>query len=473
MSTSDKYVKENTVFISVIRRIVFVVCCLIVVVNSAACTGAKEPANTITDTNMETETGTNVEGGASDDSSVREFKASIVEQMDALLESFSVGETWKKVGIENYCDDEYQVPELLAFLDIITENEGDILSLFPAYFNEKFASTEQIETATAIATSFTEYLLDKHGLDFYLEVDEIEPSIIEWLGANNIEFDYNDKFAEQLSKVTIDDHLYYDYVFYTERNERLYCKPTAWIETPFEVRRYIHEYIEGTEAILAGLEKDAPYTYSFIVDNIPNVLEIFFDDGNMGSGQSGGYAGRTQIHLGVDSHPYIVFHELMHIWCFWLTDMERWQSEGFAEYIPLRYYQSPSIKETIANWINDYEHEICFMYKERGYPLESDAADYYLYTQCCAQYEYNHLNDEEPDLSLTLAEVAGIPKGEMRDGDELSYDWAMSFVSYLIDKTSLDDFVKNSSEGIPLIEAYGMDYEELKAAWMRDTFETD
>ena len=188
----------------------------------------------------------------------------IREEKEELIESFSVEETWKRIGIEYYCDDEYQIPDLSKLTDIITENDGDMLSLFPAYFNEKFASSEQLEVATAVAVSFTEYLLDEYGLDFYVGLSEIEPYINEWLSVSEIDFDYEDKFSSQLSKVTVDDHLYYDYVFYTERNERLYCKPTDYIKSPFELRRYIHEYIEGTDTILVGLEKDAPDTYSFI-----------------------------------------------------------------------------------------------------------------------------------------------------------------------------------------------------------------
>lgn len=442
------------------RCIALLLCVMFIAMPLAACAGNQVPAST--------DTNTSSGAGKPQD----EIKQSIREAKDELIESFSVEETWKRIGIERYCDDAYQLPELSTLTNRISENDGDIMSLFPAYFNEKFASSEQIETATAVAASLTEYLLDKYGLDFYVELSETEPYINEWLDASDIDFDYDDKFAEQLSKVTIDDHLYYDYVVYTERNERLYCKPTQWIKTPFDVRRYIHEYLEGTETILAGLQKDAPETYEFIVDNMPNVLEIFFDDGNNGSNQSGGYARRTQIHLGVEEHPYIVFHELMHIWLYWMSDMEIWQSEGLAEYIPLRYYQSPSIKESVSQVVNQYTHEICLLYKEHGYPLQPDTADYYLYQKCVAEYEYRHRNDEDFEIQ-TLADVAGIPKNEWSEGCELSYKQAMILVSYLIENTNLDTFVKNSGEGVSLVEAYGMEYEELKNECRRAAFDTD
>lgn len=450
------------------KRIVVVSYCVLLSIGTIACSGKQHYVSLDIEANT-----------------FGSIKSDIQSLKDELIDSFSVDETWKKEGLKGYCDESHEYKPISNWAETIAENECDILSLFPVYFNSNFASEEQIEAARNIAVSFTAYIIDEYGLDFYLEVTQIEPYIIAWLSENGLDFTYKDRYASVLSGVYMEEHLFYDYVAHTLNGERIYCKRTDWISTPFELRRFLYEFCEGREAIIEGIKKDAPKTYLHIIDNMPNIIEVFFDDGDNGT-QGLAYASRTQIHINEDALPYTVFHELVHCWTYsHYLSMTRWQNEGLAEYFPARYYQPDSIKDLFCNQLmfiekavnsdesnmqllsNDLSFAPYYAYLEKGLSIEREAFDYYLLCQCRAQAELEWANDSlnrQPDI-MTIADAYGIPESDEVDGDELSYAMAMSLVAYIIDATNVDCFFFNSIEGTMLTDAYGKGYSELKEEW--------
>ncbi len=136
--------------------------------------------------------------------------------------SFEWEEEWKRQGfIYCYCEDCELTEENR---NILRENDYDILSLFPCYFDASFASNEEIETARKIAGLLTGYIVKTHGEDIFKTCSSSD-YINEWLGTTDLGITYEDPFAANIGCYGVDTDLYCSFGAITERGEDRDFKP--------------------------------------------------------------------------------------------------------------------------------------------------------------------------------------------------------------------------------------------------------
>ena len=88
---------------------------------------------------------------------------------------------------------------------------------------------------------------------------------------------------------------------------------------------------------------------------------------------------------------------------------------------------------------------------------------------CMNAYILQYWNDDEDmaKRSMFSDPIYSMYGNEKRfEGDELSYNEAMTFIAYLIDRFSFKDTWDCMVENKDYVEAFGFPYKKLKADWI-------
>jgi hypothetical protein len=145
-----------------------------------------------------------------------------------------------------------------------------------------------------------------------------------------------------------------------------------------------------------------------------------------------------------------------------------WQYEGLAEYLSLKICPTEPVREKYYNVIfGDSSRET-----EPADELTKLIREYYLKK---APYPDNP-NETDPALFMEAAAVSTLLNPNIRTdspllswtvlGNELTYPEAYLFVSYLIERYSLDTILDYCHEGADFDAVFGNSYENIKNEWI-------
>ena len=162
-------------------------------------------------------------------------------------------------------------------------------------------------------------------------------------------------------------------------------------------------------------------------------------------------------------------HELAHGYAGDVPVEKNWMNEGFAQYFAYIKFISPELRYSFyESLVSDTSDEETLEYYLKQNNLPQSAEDVDIKT-CMYAYilQYWNGNEDMAQRGMFSAPIYSVNGTKERfDGDELSYNEAMCFIAYLIDKYTFkvtwDCMVENQS----YTEVFGFPYKKLKADWI-------
>ncbi|HWS29344.1 MAG TPA: hypothetical protein VN512_04435 [Clostridia bacterium] len=355
-----------------------------------------------------------------------------------------------------------------------TQSEDmDILSLFPAYFTDAFASEEELYLANDTALSLTAYTVGKYGIDEFFQGSSDYRQ--EWLTTLGVNREYLDPYAETFAGYSYSSSPDYPLIVTTEKQDEFYLSPLPGdMDTPKSVREFFYFIKKGMAAILAGVEKDAPEYYQTLSDNYAAPIRYYLGVRNITISHGSWEARRID-----QSVRWSVFHETIHVIVpqYVVIYDDVWCHEGLANYLPYTYaaaelsqlggpqsqgafeilYGDNSGLEAYADFLDDYR-ETYFSYA--GKPNTPRDVNF-----AWVDTSWFYTSLKYPQYQDAL--LTPIPH------NELSYEGAYLLTKYLADKYSLSTVFRYclSPYKVAFEDMYDISYEKAKAAWMKETFD--
>lgn len=395
-------------------------------------------------------------------------------------------ERWKAVGLCAAVFGADAEEEALAawYAD---DAHDDMLSLFPAYFVAEFASAEELRMAEATAASLTGYILAQDGAQAVLTA-EPEAYVPDWLASLGIYRPYADPYAGLLTGYTWGRNQYYALIATSPKGDVFKMNPLSYdMHTPAQVRRALCERELAVEAVIAGVERDAPEFAPVLRQNYAAPITYEFNE----AGGNTTYTANRRITL---NNAGSILHETMHM----LTPctvprisryMDSWKVEGLAEYLTLTYYPWVGEREEGLRslqegyvWIESAEdpQELAFwravgdVYLQHA-PMPQTLQDVNIKLWYRATLEVRY------QLGFPVSTVSGVYGNagsaslEEMYGNELTYTEAEWLTCYLVDRYGLPAFMHYcmDEEGVTFEEAFGMTYAEAKALWLSERHPLD
>lgn len=386
-------------------------------------------------------------------------------------------ERWQGVGLAKVAfGEDVDISALRAWYS--DSAHDDMLSLFPAYFVEAFATNEERYMATQTAAALTAHIITETGWEAFLKAVP-EGYVSCWLKSLGIERVYIDTYAGLLAGYTWSHNQFYPLIATSPKGDVFkLCPLTHDMSTPVQVRMALCELEIGVDAILAGVQRDAPEWYPVLVKNYAAPITYEFGDNG---GYSTTYWANRRIEVGA---AVSLIHETAHMMTPCKIErisryMDQWKVEAIAEHLVLTYYPGLAEKELVWRYLQDEEILALDDPEERVYweksrevylryarmPEVSEDVDVKLYLRA------DVVAIQELELELrTISDVyAGSGSASLDDmnGNELSYTEAEWLASYLINRFGLSTFLRYClDEGVSFEDAFGMPYQEAKAEWM-------
>ena len=354
----------------------------------------------------------------------------------------------------------------------------DMLSLFPAYFVQEFASADELAMAEASAVSLAEYIAEQDGAAALLTA-HVSNYVPGWLASLGIERVHTDPYAGLLDGYTYGRNQFYALIATSPKGDVFKMNPLSRdMHTPAQVRRTLCDLELAVDAMLDGVEQDAPEFYPILLRNYEAPITYEFAD----SSYSLTYHDNRRITIGAATS---IVHETAHMIAPCAVDrisryMDTWKVEALAEYLTLTYHPSAAERAT------------AFSALLNGLPASADAPAAPSFEaalrEIYLQYASMPATPQEVNMKLwyradllaarqhgiEVYTVSGTYAGagsaslELMNGNELSYIEAEWFASYLIDQYGLDTFMHYCMDegGVAFEEAFGMSYTDVKEQWL-------
>lgn len=387
-------------------------------------------------------------------------------------------ERWQAVGLAGHVFGELTDEAALAawYVDVAHD---DMLSLFPAYFVEAFASADEMHMAQQTALSVTDYIIRNQGIAAVLTADLAEV-MRGWLTSIGGRQDYADPYAGLLAGYTYTHNQFYPLIATSPRGDVFKLTPLEYdMTTPGRVRMALCELEKGADAILEGIRRDAPDWYDRLAAHYAAPITYEFKED---SGYSLTYGAARRVEAGA---AFSLIHETAHIMTPCLFDRisrytDYWKAEAVAEYLSLTYY--PGLIRQTDDW-QYFQDEVLLSMKEeeRAYyerlrenylrhapwPDTPQDVNEKLYWRL-AVLTKNEMDMEGYSISDTYIGAGSATMDEI-NGNELSYTEGEWLASYLINRHGLSAFLHYCvDEGVSFEEAFGMPYEAAKAEWLQN-----
>ncbi|MCE5236264.1 MAG: hypothetical protein ABFC62_02560 [Clostridiaceae bacterium] len=384
---------------------------------------------------------------------------------------------WKTKGLIAYAFGETMDEAALhAYYGRADEERMQVLSLFPAYFTEGFASGQELSVARATARSLTAYILGKYGTEaFFQEGDRDYRQ--EWLKELGVDRVYTDPYAEAFAGYSYSSSASYPLVVTTAGRHVFRMLPLPGdIDTPKAVRDFLYWSAEGMRGVLAGIKAFAPEYYNDISHNYGSPIYYYF---KRGGGLSCAYPDERKVEL---TRSFAFLHETVDILIpsRFLDEPNRWswRHEAIAEYLPYTFAADALQRE------GDPGVDLC--YKTLFDEVVAETEEYAQYRAMlrAAYFSYAGEPREHEEIGAgsfrvgayykALGETAARHPQYARYGlirqtaEDLSYEEAYAFADYLIGKYSLSAFLRYCSEGdkVTFEEVFGTGYQQAKAEWI-------
>ena len=393
--------------------------------------------------------------------------------------ALGVEEHWRAVGLAAYA---FQTEvDLLALQTwYAQEKHGDMLSLFPAYFVDAFASPEEKRMAEQTAAALIEYMIRKDGIQAGL-ADEVSVYVQPWLTSLGIERSYADPYQGLLDDYRYTHNQYYALIATSPKGDVFKMNPIAYdMSTPALARRVLCELELSVDAILKGVEQDAPEYYPVLKGNYePSITYEFNED----YGYSLTQHGNRYITLWRAS---TITHETAHIMVPCRVErisraMEQWKAEAIAEYLSTTYRW----------WIGEQEMALKIIKEGEPWPSKTEDerafwkkwAEVYLryapMPECAEDIQMKQWNRANllaaQELDVAVYTVSGTygrtgsAQLDAMNGNELSYVEAEWLASYLINRKGLSAFLRFClDETVTFEDAFDMTYPDAKAEWLEN-----
>lgn len=386
---------------------------------------------------------------------------------EALINAaLGLGDMWKGIGLAGYVfGDAADEADLRAYYEQADEECMDILSLFPAYFIDAFASEEEMFIARETAKSFAGYIIEQYGMETLLEENGIAYKQ-EWLNALGVERVYHDAYAESLSGYHYSFSAEYPLIVTTSRGDIIYIKPLPEdIEKPKHIWDFLYLSKKGMEEVLRSIEREAPEYLQVILDNYDHPIHYYFKTGR-------GPSTTETLDTIYLTYGGAFLHETMHVIIPRVTSRRtRWEYEAMANYLPFTFSPFTVKRDDIVNLSIFTE-----LFRDAE---ESDDA----WAKHCVRageiyLKYADMPNSPKDIDFTIYYISTVeaslryPQAESQllpilyCSSNLSYEEAFVFASYLIEKFSLSHFLRYCFEDISFEEIFGMEYEEAKTEWL-------
>lgn len=392
----------------------------------------------------------------------------------ALMQAcLSLTEPWMVEGAAHYVFSEK--PDDAVLTDYYTLSEDiDILGLFGAYFYPEFASEEEMKVTKGTAASLATYIIDEHGIDSFLESEEVSFRQ-EWLQSIGVSRVYSDENSNTFKGLLYVHTKDYPLIIRANKAEFYFQIIPEYMEIVEQIENVIIDALEGSDFIIEYLKVNAPRNYERLSENLEGVVRYYFV-----TETSRGYLGSADTdYKEIEAmHGSVVIHELTHIFIpGGLSNKSKWQFEGIAEYFSFNVYPTQTLKEVYYEYLTwDYSGTdnrskvltLCQDYylSHAIYPESPQDMDIGLLIEAFGVITLTHPELRcDSKLYKSVLEVRGRSDNGII-GNELTYHQSYLFISYLIDKYSLDtvlDFCQNNAD----FEAiFGDTYENLKAKWI-------
>lgn len=388
-------------------------------------------------------------------------------------------EAWQGAGLAGVAFDA-EVDESALAVWYADAQHDDMLSLFHAYFVPEFAAEDALHMARQTAIALMDYVIRLDGVDAALTADA-EAYVPDWLASLGIDRLYADPYAGLLTGYAYTRNQFYPMIATSPKGDVFKLKPLPYdMITPAQVRRALCELELGVDAILAGVEQDAPDWYPVLAKNYEAPITYEFGD-NQGYSQT--YWANRRVEVGA---AMSLIHETAHMMTPCKIDrisryMDQWKVEAIAEYLTLTYY--PGLGEQELVWSYLQEEEILALEDpgEQAY-WEKSREVYLRYAPMPeAPKDVNvklYLRGDVmavQELELELRTISGVYAGsgsaslDEVNGNELSYTEAEWLASYLINRYGLSTFLHYClDDGVSFEAAYGMPYAQAKAEWLEN-----
>ena len=370
-------------------------------------------------------------------------------------------------------------------------NDLDIAGLFFAYFQEDWASAEEIRMARMSAASLLEYALNEEHIPADRLAEQVDNQVrTRWLASLGVQrtvtYPYDGRFT---------DFTYYgkgDCSLNIRAGNILYCldrlSDQEYFDQISEVEFFLNQTYYGRLALEEYLFSEAPSIRSLMDPEEMILYAVAYRE--PGDRRALGYTNGNSISINQSAVFYYPLHEIVHTfnWNSVLGESSVMLSEGFAEYLgkllPL-YVQTEQhcIFQDLTGAVNGAESiapgtSYCYSLD----PEQLDTARQWYLAQGGRMDA-----EEEIDPRLFVDAVAfatmvrdayagsrGVAIGEKyahippgsQDGLELSTTQAASFVGWLCETYTMDrvlDVYVNRAED-RLLD--GKTYEDLKSAWL-------
>ena len=398
-----------------------------------------------------------------------------------LVEAAFGTERWKAVGLAGAAfGAEVDSVELAKWY--ADPAHDDMLSLFPAYFVSEFTSAEERRMAEATVVSLSAFVMANGGVEALL-VAEPASAVPGWLALLGLDRPWGDPYAGLLTGYTYGRNQFYALIATSPKGDVFKMNPLSYdMSTPAQVRRMLCERELAVQAILVGVERDAPEFAPVLRQNYaaPITYEFNEDGGNTT------YTANRRITL---NNAGSIIHETAHMMtpCHMTRIsryMDSWKVEGLAEYLTLTYYP----------WIGEREEGLRSL--QDGYVWNESSQDpqelvfWKVVGEIYLQHAPMPIDPQEVNVKLwyratlqvrrelgwpvtTVSGVyanAGSASLEEMYGNELTYTEAEWLTCYLVKKYGLPTFMHYcmDEEGVDFKQAFGISYEEAKALWLSE-----
>lgn len=387
-------------------------------------------------------------------------------------------ERWQAAGLAGHAFRE-QADETSLAAWYADAAHDDMLSLFPAYFMEAFASEDEMHMAEQTALSVTEYIIRNRGTEAVLTADLAE-DVPAWLASIGATRAYADPYAGLLADYTYTHNQFYPLIATSPRGDVFKLTPLEYdMTTPARVRMALCELEKGVDAILEGVKWDAPDWYDRLAANYAAPITYEF---NGDSPNSVTHLAARRVEVGA---AFSLIHETAHIMAPCVYDRisrytDYWKAEAIAQYLSLTYY--PGLIRQADDWryfqeevllALDDEEERAFYERLRynylfhaPWPDAPQDVNEKLYWRLAALTK-KELGMDGYSVSKTYSSV-GSTTMDAVNGNELSYAESEWFASWLVGRHGLSAFLHYCmDEGVPFEDAFGVPYQNAKADWLK------
>ncbi|MBU5333356.1 hypothetical protein KQI61_14230 [Anaerocolumna aminovalerica] len=371
-----------------------------------------------------------------------------------LMDAYELKYEWSGYGLNAYVSGDKADESMLK--DYYLNNDSmDCLELLPTRFIEEWNTQFELDIAKKSAIALTKFVLEEYDIQKLNQVDnDIRTKWLEHIGVNKeYQYSYGDIGNYSYSKDTSN-------LLVVDSGRNIYnIKKISGLT----------ECSDDVEKLLYFTEKEIQYINSYLLENLPAYEFDFSSKRNIST--SSGSVSTAKGNLDIDlTRPDVVIHEYMHTVFPLSGDL---YSEALSEYFG----------KIVCN--NTYWQEAFY----KNYLLENKVVEDPV-VPLIQSYYYSHhkkpLGYDEIDRSISIDAIAyasitadfhavgtwrplefRLGNRMKKEGMELNYPEATSFLKFLINQYSLDTVMNSALTDISYKDAYGKEYEILKEDWIQ------